>query len=325
VNVPSPVTSELFSAAVPTPDPTLVGSRYADAAQRWRGHHHSDDRTIVDLTDGSKIPNLNNGLGTTEPYRDGYFRTPAQMAEMEQVILSLVPDDMGINGPSGLVAIGIDGACALSDWGRTMEMSYNWYDMPEWMAGYEAASMVAIVADFHYPAGPRITIAGRNIVGSRTDPASTGSQVVDSVLDQVTTDEILRHHELTDLRACTDFTTYYRVPNTRNKAHKIGYAPYLMMAGLRDFIRFDCESAFGYVNRLSEQSLDRQLFPSEGIAGKEVRAPLVGGHDYNAEYVAVYLNMRSYADLAFNPESPFAEIMEPLIATPIPGLRVRVS
>jgi hypothetical protein len=327
VNVHSLFSSKAFSPAAPTPDPQLIGQRYRDiaAARGWRGHHHVDDRTVIDLTDGSKIPNLSNGLGNTEPYRDGYFRTPAEMAELEQIILSLVPDDMGINGPSGLVAIGIDGDCALSDWGRTMEMSYNWYDMPEWMAGYEAASMIAIVADFHYPTGPKITIAGRNIIGPRTDPASTGSQVVDSVLDQVTTEDILRHHELTDLRASMDFTTYYRVPNTRSKVHKAGYAPYLLLAGLREFIRFDCESSFGYTNRLSEQSLERQFFPSEQIAGKEVRAPLVGGHEYNAEYIAIYLNMRSYADLAFNPESPFASMLEPLVMTPVPGLRIKVS
>ncbi len=301
-------------------DPTgEIGSRFAARAEHWEGFAFSSITKIIDLTDDARLIDIT----TDAPFVAGYHRSDEDLRALENRILGYIPTE--VVPDSGLVLVEMSGLSAASDWFRTSEMKLGWGDMPVWMMGYEHGIRCLALCDVLADGGPAIVRGLRLGVGA-LGAGTTGSQVVDSLLDQVTVEEVLAFHQIDDIRDCWDVTSFFTVPGRkRNDRHPFGYAPYAYLVLVRRALQCNATLGFSYTNALSDDSLAKNVMATVPLAGRDLRAPVVEGHEYNAEMKAFTLDPFDAGVVLFDPGHERSALMAPFRNTPVAHVLVRTE
>lgn len=277
----------------------------------------TSDEAVIDLT---RLPGPPAGDGFN-PHTPGYHRTEEECRELERRIISLIPADAV--PASGVVMMSIDGASPLVDLSRTREMQLGWGDLPTYMHGYEAAATNMMLVDFRRPDGPAIVMAGRLVDGSLTPPTSSGSQVIDSLSDRISADEVVRWLGRTTLRDCWDVTTFYTVTDlARSERFPFGYAPLGYVGLCRYAFWKTVPLFFSYVNDATMRSFERVGITWRDVADRELRAPLVDGWEYNSSFKAVVQSIIDLSLPLFDPDHVFNPIVETYRAMDLPTVVV---
>jgi hypothetical protein len=286
--------------------------------------HETEDSAVIDLTDDVVRIDLSAGevidLTEPNPYARGYFRTPEQCADLERRIIELI--DPAIIPDSGLVQVMIEGASPLADFNRTLEMSQGWLDMPTYMHGYEHATLAIALVDFDRER-PAITNGGRIVLGRLTAPYSSGSQVIDALGDRIDPQAV--GAELgADLRTCMDGTTFIAVRGLpRSPKFPFGYGLLNFVGFTRLMLAENAPWGFAYVNQESLDFFTKVGLRYQLILGEELQAPLVDGHQYNADFHAVVLPQETFLRSFLSDDHPLAAVVEPYRKMALPQLMVR--
>jgi hypothetical protein len=301
-------------------DPTgEVGSIYTTRTAHWEGLPFSSITKVIDLTDEARLIDLTDDT----PFVAGYHRTAEELRALEERILSYVPADAVAE--SGLVFVEMSGLSAVSDWFRTSEMNLGWGDMPVWMTGYEHVTRCFAVCDFHADGGPAIVRGFRLGIGA-LGAGTTGSQVVDSLLGQVTLDEVRAFHQIDDVRACWDVSSFFTVPGRkRTDRHPFGYAPYAYLGIFRRALQCNVPVGFSYTNRLTDESLAKNLIPQVPLAGRDLRAPTIEGYEYNADMKAFVLSAFDGGEMLFDPGHEYSAMIASFRNTPMAHVLIRTE
>ncbi len=298
---------------------SVVGPSFALRSAHWEHVAFSSVAQVIDLTEEARLIDLS----VDSPFVAGYHRTPEELAILEQRILSYVPVEA--IPASGLVFVEMSGLSSASDWFRTSEMNLEWGDMPVWMIGFEHAARCFALCDFGAVDGPAIVRGFRVGIGA-LGAGRTGSQVVDSLLDQVSVEEILAFHGIDDLRRCWDVTSFFTVPgHKRNDRYPFGYAPYAYLGIFRRALQCDMPMGISYTNRLTDDSLAKSMIPSVALAGRDLRAPAVEGYEYNVEMKAFVLPTFDGGAMLFDPGHEYGPMLEPFRNTPMANVLVRTE
>ena len=297
----------------------VVGASYTSRTAHWEGVAFSSVTPVIDLTDNARLIDLS----AESPFVAGYHRNFEELAVLEQRILSYVPSEAVPD--SGLVVVEMSGLSSASDWFRTSEMNLEWGDMPVWMVGFEHAARCFALCDFGAEAGPAIVRGLRLGIGA-LGAGQTGSQVVDSLLDQVGVEEICAFHGIDDLRTCWDITSFFRVPgHKRNERFPFGYAPYAYLGIFRRALQCDVPMGLSFTNRLTDESLAKSMVPTVALAGRDLRAPEVEGYEYNAEMKAFVLPAFDGGAMFFDPGHEYNSMLESFRNTPMANVIVRTE
>jgi hypothetical protein len=281
-----------------------IGARFAARSSHWEGFPFSSITKVIDLTDDARLIDLTDDA----PFVAGYHRSDRELHTLEQRILGYVPRE--VVPDSGLVLVEMSGLSTASDWFRTSEMNLKWGDMPVWMTGYEHGVRCFAVCDFLAEGGPAIT----------------GSQVVDSLLGQVTVEEILAFHQIDDIRDGWDVTSFFTVPGRkRNDRHPFGYAPYAYLVLVRRALECNAVLGFSFTNGLSDDSLAKNVMATVPLAGRDLRAPVVEGYEYNAEMKAFTLDPFDAGTVLFDPGHERSALVAPFRNTPIAHVLVQTE
>lgn len=297
----------------------VVGPSYTSRTMHWEGVAFSSVTQVIDLTEEARLIDLS----TDAPFVAGYHRTAQELAILEQRILSYVPAEA--IPESGLVFVEMSGLSSVSDWFRTSEMNLEWGDMPVWMIGFEHAARCFALCDFGAEGGPAIVRGFRVGIGA-LGAGRSGSQVVDSLLNQVSVEEICAFHGVDDLRRCWDITSFFTVPgHKRNGRYPFGYAPYAYLGIFRRALQCDMPMGISFTNRLTDDSLAKSMIPSVALAGRDLRAPAVEGYEYNVEMKAFVLPAFDGGAMLFDPGHEYSPMLEAFRNTPMANVLVRTE
>ena len=298
---------------------TVLGPMYAARTAHWEGVGFSSVTQVIDLTEEARLIDLS----VDSPFLAGYHRTAKELATLEQRILSYVPA-AAIPG-SGLVFVEMSGLSSVSDWFRTSEMNLGWGDMPVWMIGFEHAARCFALCDFGADDGPAIVRGFRIGIGA-LGAGRSGSQVVDSLLSQVSVEEICAFHGVDDLRRCWDITSFFTVPgHKRNGRYPFGYAPYAYLGIFRRALQCDMPMGISFTNRLTDDSLAKSMIPTVALAGRDLRAAAVEGYEYNVEMKAFVLPAFDGGAMLFDPGHEHSPMLQAFRNTPMANVLVRTE
>jgi hypothetical protein len=293
----------------------IVALERADRSN-WVGHKIG---IVAEVIDDQNLPVID--LTSDQPWTAGYHRTSAELAGLEQKLIATIDPELA--ALSGLVIVEVDPASPLVDFGRTKELEFGWEDLPMYMKGYEHAAPGSFLVDFDRPDGPRIVFAGRSVRGRLLGTESCGSQVIDTV-GHLTAAEVRSYYGVADLHSCYDITTAYRINGLERSRRHAEYFLHMFMVMMRTIVSEDVPYCMAYMNPMSKHAMERAGLPMMPLCGKEIVAPLVGGHEYNAAFQAIAISVDEVSNTLYNPSHPFSELVEPFRSVEIPLMYLRV-
>lgn len=297
-----------------------LSARYAAMLDAWPDLQTQPVVDVLDLTESNRTIDL----VAESPFLRGYHRSDEEMATMEERILGYVPREL--LGESQLAVVVLDGLHPLVDWSRTREIGLDWSEMASYMHGYEHAARFFAFCDFGLEQGPRIVYGGRMFDGRKVGPESTGSQVVDGLIGEVTAAEVCAFHDIDDLHKCWESSSMYRIKDIpRTDRYPFGYGAFAYIAVIRMAIEEDVSGILSYVNEATARQLVRQGMASVPLCGRELKPHSEEGSAYFDDFAAYAYPLMGAANSLFsiNPEmSPF---LDPFRQAALPRIVVHAA
>ena len=297
-----------------------LSARYAAVAHRWPYLATEHVVDVLDLAESKRTIDLI----AESPFVGGYHRSDEDMAAMEQRVLGYVPRE--VLGESQLAMVVLDGLHPLVDWSRTREIGLDWSEMPAYMHGYEHAARFFAFCDFGLQQGPRIVFAGRMFDGRKMGPESTGSQVVDALLGQITPEEVCSFHGIDDLHKVWESSSMYRIKDIpRNDRYPFGYGAFAYLGVIRMAIEDDVSAILSYVNEATARQLVRQGIPSVPLGGRELKPRSDEGSAYFEDCAAYGYPLMEAADSMLNANAESSEFLDLFRKPALPRVVVRAA
>ena len=234
--------------------------------------------TVIDITSSEAVIDL-RAASPQERYREARDDAGFLLKELSAEI----PGE-AFSAGDGVVGVLAQGESKYGDIVRATELEMGWGDMPTYMDGYEHASVFFFWFDNSIQRTPELAHCGRLLRGDRLPPTSSGSQVVDSALSEVTVESVRAFHQIADIRRCWDITS--SVSLNRRGVTRIPYGLLSFRMGLDLLAAHDAPKAFSWLNPLTQRTFRRLSMPATQLCGRTIAAPQIDGYSYNKSFVA---------------------------------------